>query len=144
MPETVNQVSIFVPVLVVVALTFVAFVHMSLARTRAAREGQDPNYYKAHLGPPEPEYAAAAVRHFNILFEVPTLFYLACVVTYLLGAVNGWALIYAWAYVAGRLVQSAVHMTYNNPLHRGLGFTFSILALLVFWVNLGLAIFARL
>lgn len=144
MPETVNQAYIFVPMLVVVALTFVAFVKMSMARGRAAKEGQDPDYYRAHIGDPEPEYAAAAVRHFNILFEMPTLFYAACLTAFVLSAVTFWTALFAWGFVAGRLIQSLVHMTYNNPLHRGLGFVLSVLFMLALWINIAMAVFARL
>ena len=59
-------------------------------------------------------------------------------------AVGLWTLIFAWAYVAGRLVQSAIHMTYNNPAHRGIGFILGALAMIALWVNLGMAIVGKL
>lgn len=138
-----NTVSILVPMLVVVALTFVAFINMA-AKRGGAMKVMNADYYRAHQGGQEPEAAAAAVRHFNILFEVPVLFYAACLTAYVLGAVAQWTLIFAWAFVAVRLVQSAVHMTYNNPAHRGGAFVVSMLALIALWVNVGMAVFARL
>ncbi len=139
-----NAVTIFVPMLVVVALTFVAFIKMATARGAAVKAGQDPAYYKAHLGAPEPEATVAAVRHYGNLFELPTLFYAACLTAYALGAVGPWTLVFAWAYVALRLVQSAVHMTSNNPSHRGGAFVLGVLAMLALWINLGVAVCARL
>src|SRR5690606_30194593 len=109
MPLT-NQVAIFVPMLVVVALTFVGFVKMAAARGAAVKGGHDPAYYRAHLGTPEPEATVAAVRHYGNLFELPTLFYAACLTAFVLGAVTTWVLVFAWGYVAARVVQSAVHM----------------------------------
>ncbi len=144
MPDTINQVQIFLPMLVVAALTFVAFMRMGAARAAAVKGGQDPNYYRAHLGTPEPEPTVAAVRHYGNLFEMPTLLYAACLTAFALQAVGTWTLVFAWGYVAGRLVQSAVHMTSNNPGQRGLGFVVSVLFMLALWVNLALAIFARL
>ena len=144
MPETVNQAAIFVPVLVLVALTFVAFVKMGMARGAAVKMGHDPAYYRAHIGAPEPEAVRAIVRHWDNLFEFPTVFYAACLAAFALQSVSGWTLAFAWAFVAGRVVQSAVHMTYNNPVHRGLGFTFSVVAALALWINVGLAVAARL
>jgi len=143
MPLT-NQTLIFLPMLVVVALTFVAFIRMGAARGRAVKEGQDPAYYRAAQGSPEPEYAAAAVRHYGNLLELPTLFYAAGLTAFVLGAVNAWILGLAWAFVVFRLVQSAVHMTYNNPGHRGMGFVLGVLSLFAMWVLLALEIFARL
>ena len=77
-----NSAAIFVPMLVVVALTFVAFLRMGVARGAAVKGGQDPNYYRAHLGPPEPEATTAAVRHYGNLFEMPTLLYAGCLTAY--------------------------------------------------------------
>jgi hypothetical protein len=138
-----NPVSIFLPVLALVALTFVAFVRMAVTRGAAVKAGQDPNFYRAHLGTPEPEATTAAVRHYGNLFELPTLFYAACVTAYVLDAVSAVVLGLAWAYVALRLVQSAVHMSYNNPGHRGVAFILGLLVVFALWVVLALAIFAR-
>ncbi len=139
-----NPVTILVPMLVVVALTFVAFVRMATARGAAVKAGQDPSFYRAHLGTPEPEGATAAVRHWDNLFELPTLFYAACITAFVLGAVSGWTLAFAWGWVIARLLQSVVHMTYNNPSHRGGGFILGVLFVTALWINVGLAIFARL
>jgi hypothetical protein len=142
--DAANPTVIFVPMLVVLALTFVAFVRMAAGRGRAVKGGHDPAYYKAQLGTPEPEFTVVGVRHYGNLFELPTVFYAACLTAYVLDAVSGWALGFAWAYVVFRLVQSAVHMTYNNPSHRGMAFVLGVLAMLGLWVTLALAICARL
>jgi len=139
-----NPVTILVPMLVVVALTFVAFIKMATARGAAVKAGQDPNFYRAHLGSPEPEGATAAVRHWDNLFELPTLFYAGCITAFVLNAVSGWTLAFAWGWVVARLLQSAVHMTYNNPSHRGGGFILGILFVMALWVNIGLSICGRL
>ncbi len=144
MPYAVNQTAIMLPMLAIVALSFVAFVRMAAARGAAVKAGHDPNYYKAHIGAPEPEATVTAVRHYGNLFELPTLFYAACLTAFVLGAVGKWTLIFAWGYVATRIVQSLVHMSYNNTSHRGGAFVLSVLFMLALWTNLGMAIFARL
>jgi hypothetical protein len=144
MSNVVNQTAIMLPLLAVVALSFVAFVRMAAARGAAAKGGQDPNYYKAYIGAPEPEATVAAVRHYGNLFELPTLFYAACLTAYVMGAVGKWTLIFAWGFVVARLVQSLVHMSYNNPSHRGGAFVLSVVFMLALWINLSLVIFARL
>ncbi|HEX7855696.1 MAG TPA: MAPEG family protein [Sphingobium sp.] len=143
MPNAVNPVSIFLPVLVVVALTFIAFIRMAAARGAVAKD-QDPNFYRAHIGAPEPETAVVAVRHYGNLFELPTLFYAACISAFVLQAVGEWTLRFAWTYVAARIVQSAIHLTYNNPAHRGLAFVVGMVGVIALWVNLALVICARL
>ncbi len=140
-----NTVSILVPMLVIVALTFVAFLHMAAARGAAMKGGgMNADFYVAHQGGQEPAKTVAAVRHYGNLLELPTAFYAGCLTAYVLGAVSQWTLIFAWAFVAMRLVQSGVHMTYNNPAHRGGAFMLSMLAMLALWVNVGMAVFARL
>jgi hypothetical protein len=143
MEHTVNQISIFLPVLVIVALTFVAFIRMAMARGAVAKS-MDMNFYRAHQGGQEPESAAAAVRHYGNLFEMPVLFYAGSLTAYTLGTVSFWLLVFAWGYVAARLVQSAVHMSYNNPAHRGMAFVLGVIFMLALWINLALAICARL
>lgn len=142
MPVT-SQTVILVPMLVVVALTFVAFLRMAVARGAVAKV-MDPNFYRAHQGGAEPEAAVVAVRHYGNLLELPTLFYAACLTAFVLGAVSFWTLIFAWGYVAARVLQSAVHMTYNNPTYRGGGFVLGVLFMAALWINLGMAICARL
>jgi hypothetical protein len=144
MPNIVNQVSIFVPVLVVVLLTFIAFIRMAIMRQVAVKAGQDPSYYKAQIGKPEPEATVVAVRHYGNMLELPTIFYAACLIAFVLQAVTHWTLAFAWVFVAARLLQSFVHLSYNNPAHRGLGFVLGVFSLLALWIDLALTIFARL
>lgn len=139
-----NPASILVPMLAVVLLTFIGFIRMGAARGAAVKAGHDPNYYKAHLGTPEPEATVAAVRHYGNLFELPTIFYAACLTAFVLPAVGMWTLIFAWAYVAARTVQSAIHLTSNNTTQRGGAFVLGVLCMIALWVNIGIAICAKL
>lgn len=144
MPALINPVAIFLPMLAVVALTFVAFIRMAGARGAAIKGGQDPTFYRAYQGTPEPERAAVAARHYGNLFELPVLFYAGCIAAFALGAVSGWTLLFAWGYVAARLVQSLVHLSYNKPLHRGLAFMTGMVFVMALWIGVALAVFARL
>lgn len=139
-----NPAAIFVPVLVVVALTLVALFRMGAGRGAAMKAGQDPNYYRAHIGTPEPEGTVVAVRHYGNLMEMPTLFYAGCISAYVLEGVTGWALGFAWAYVVLRLIQSLVHLTYNNPGHRGIAFILGSLCVFALWVTVAIAVCAQL
>jgi hypothetical protein len=138
-----NPVSIFLPVLLVVAVTFIGFVKMAIERAAAVKQGQNPEFYKVYLGDPEPEKTRAAVRHWDNLFELPTLFYAGCLAAYVLEAVSTTVLVCAWIFALGRTVQSLVHITYNNPNHRGGAFTLAFLGLMVMWGALGLTVLSR-
>lgn len=144
MSHMLSPIGIFLPVLAIVALTFVGFIRMAVARTAAVKGGQDPAYYRAHLGPPEPEATVVAVRHWDNLFEFPLLFYTGCVSAYALNAVNGWVLAFAWAFAAARILQSFVHLTSNNTSARGGFFSLGVLFVMALWADLAVAIVSRL
>jgi hypothetical protein len=137
-----QSLKIFLPVLLVVAVTFVGFVKMAIERAGAVKQGQNPEFYKVYLGDPEPEKTRAAVRHWDNLFELPTVFYAGCLTAYVLGAVSSTVLVCAWIFAVGRAVQSFVHLTYNSPNHRGGAFTLSFLGLMVMWGALAAHIIA--
>jgi hypothetical protein len=140
-----NPVTLLVPMLVVVVLTYLAFLKLGAARMAALKGGAvDAGYYRAHIGAGEGEAATVANRHYINLFEMPVLFYAACLSGYVLNPGSIWVLGLAWGYVAGRVIQSAVHLTYNNPMHRGMGFFLAVLCLGALWINLALVIFDRL
>lgn len=141
--DTANQATIFLPMLVIVALTFVAFIRMAAARGAIAKQ-MDPSFYKAQLGGHEPEAAVVAVRHYHNLLELPTLVYAGILTAYALTAVGPWTLVFAWGYAAARLLQSAIHLTYNNPAHRGGAFVLGVLFALALWVNVGMSVCERL
>jgi hypothetical protein len=135
-----NQSLIFLPVLAIVALTLVAFVRMAAGRATAMKSGHDATYYRAHQGKPEPEAAAAGARHWDNLFELPTLFYAACLTAFVLGGVTGWTLAFAWGFVVFRVLQSLIHMTYNNPAHRGGAFMLGVLFVFALWANVAMSV----
>lgn len=137
MTDTVNQASIFLPVLLIAALTMIAFFKLAAARMRVAKEhAVDSDFYRAHLGKGEPDYAVVASRHYANLFELPVLFYVACLTAFLVNGVTTAVLIMAWGYAILRVVQSLIHLTYNNPAHRGGAFALSWLFLIALWGTL--------
>lgn len=141
--DAANQAAILVPMLAVALLTLFAFIRMAAARGAAAKS-MDMNFYRTYQGGAEPDAAIIGARHYGNLLELPTLFYPACIALFALSAVSGWALAWAWGYVAARLLQSAIHLSYNNPAHRGGAFVLGILFMTALWVTLALAVFARL
>jgi hypothetical protein len=120
-----------------VALTFAVAVRMYFARVGAARAGRvkvkDFRLGESAGVPPE---VALPNRNFMNLLETPLLFYVACIVLYVLNAVDALALALAWAYVAARAAHTAIHLTYNNVLHRLAAFAASLAVLLAIWVLL--------
>jgi hypothetical protein len=68
------------------------------------------------------------------LLEPPVLFYVVCLPILDTGGASTLMLTMAWAFVALRVVHSAIHLTYNKVMRRMGVFGLSDLALIVLWV----------
>src|SRR6476469_5230308 len=84
-----------------------------------------------------------ASDNFRNLFELPVLFYLALVVAALTGQVNTATLGLAWAFVALRIVHSAIHCTYNKVMHRFSAYLVGGLVLWALWCVLAIGLIRR-
>lgn len=131
---------IFYPVAVLVFWTLMVLVLMGSARVKAVKKGEVPaSYFRDYQGE-VPERLAVAERHFRNMLELPPLFYLACVVTYMTGNVDGWMVGLAWAFVILRLAHSGVHLGGNVVNTRFFVFLLGLAVLASMW----LVILARL
>jgi hypothetical protein len=129
--------AIFYPVAALVALTFAVGTRMYFARVGAALERRvRVGDFRLGESPNVPADVALPNRNFMNLFEMPVLFYAACVILFVTNAVDGLALVLAWLYVASRIAHSLIHLTYNNVIHRLAAFAASNVVLLVLWVRL--------
>lgn len=133
-----NPTTIFQPVVVMIALTFAVALWMLRLRFKAVGAGElTPGYFKTYRGGKVPEHLTLVTHHFDNLLEIPPLFYVACVVLYVLDGVSGYTLALAWTYVAFRLVHCAIHTSYNNVFHRMFAFLASTAVLGMMWVEIG-------
>lgn len=98
------------------------------------------DYFKTMSAGNPPEKLRAAERHFVNLFEVPVLFYAACVVALALKFENQNFVILAWAFVALRYLQALIHMSSNVVRYRMYSFMAGMIALTAMWVTLVLGI----
>ncbi len=93
-------------------------------------------FYSLMDGQEVPDIITKTTRNFNNQFEVPVLFYVVCSLYIFWGVNSYFSLIVAWLFVALRIVHSYIHLTYNHVLHRMLTFWFSLLCVMVLWINL--------
>jgi hypothetical protein len=122
------------PIFGMVALTFVVLFIGLAARISAVKSGQlQPESFRLNPAEGAAEEIVKTTRHFANLFEMPILFYLACVVCLILGLSSAMLIALAWLYVASRVVHAAIHITYNNVFHRLAAFAVSNLAMLGMW-----------
>ena len=133
--------AIFLPVAALVALTFGVALLLLRARFRSAYRRQvTPGDFRYGESERVPVEARLPSRNLVNLLEMPVLFYVACVILYAIGSVDGAALALGWAYVASRGVHSLIHLTYNNVFHRLAAFAAGCVLLLAIWIRLVLAV----
>ena len=117
----------------------VAFVLVRMARMRfgAVQRGEmDPRFYRTYAEDQEPEHMRVVTRHFINLFEMPVLFYVVAILTYVTDQATYWMVGCAWTYVAVRYVHSWVHLGSNDVLTRFRVYGVSVLVLGAMWTTL--------
>ncbi|QKV18950.1 MAPEG family protein [Oricola thermophila] len=133
--------AIFWPVIVQVVLSLAMYLVMSARRIAAVKAGQaKPRDFAI---PRDPEMSATAARNVSNQFELPVLFYVACLAFHQVGIVDFAALVLAWLFVAARLAHAWVHVTSNIVILRRRVFIvgYLVVALLWLWFALRLALF---
>jgi hypothetical protein len=132
---------ILYPMAALAGLTFAVLLLIPYARFRAGARGQvtarDFRYGESASVPGE---VSLPNRNLMNLLELPVLFYVGCLAFYVTGTVDTSAVVLAWAYVALRVVHSAIHLTYNRVFHRLSAFAASNVVLVALWIRWVLAL----
>lgn len=117
-----------------VALTAIVWVRLYHERIGEIRRRRiHPQQLATSRGAAESLKDTRAADHFRNLFEVPVLFYALCALAAATGRVTPLLLGLAWLYVGVRIVQAAVHLTYNRVLHRFLVYVTGTAILFLAW-----------
>jgi len=125
------------PAFALFALTMIVVLRLARMRFAAAAAGRvDPRFYKVFRGDGEPEEVAVASRHLVNLYEMPTLFYAGTAIAFAAGQSDELLVGLGWAYVACRVVHTAIHLSVNKLRWRFRAFAASWLVLLAYWVVL--------
>ncbi|MDD5034890.1 MAG: MAPEG family protein [Methylococcaceae bacterium] len=130
---------ILFPVFAMVLLTFGIGVWMLKLRFKAVREdGLNPGYFQLNRGAKLPDYLAKVTNHYDNLFELPILFYVACTILYAGNKADAVSVGLAWLFVGIRYTHAYIHTTYNDLKHRRLAFLCGSLVLASLWVKLAI------
>ena len=128
---------IITPVFCLVILTFIMAFATGISRIISVRRKDiNPKYYIFMSGDTPPDYVQKLSRNFANLLETPILFYLLVVLVIALEIDSALMVKLAWLYVFFRLVHSAIHISYNQVIHRFIAFLLSMLTLLAMWIQL--------
>lgn len=123
------------PLFAMVALTYVVWVTIGVRRTRAVASGATHLSRFAVRGvegiPPE---ARQVSDHFQNLFEMPVLFYVAILVALHLGLTGPALPALAWVFVVFRVLHAWIHLGRNEVRFRFYAFVAGSVTLLLMWV----------
>jgi hypothetical protein len=131
--------AILFPMFALACWTLAVLLLIPLVRVRSAlRREIRVDDFKHGESASVPPYVSIPNRNYMNLLELPLLFYVVCLLLYVTGGASSLTIGLAWAYVALRIVHSAIHLSYNHVLHRLTAFTLSNVALVLLWLSAGL------
>lgn len=134
----------FYPMFAMVLLTLVVAGILLFSRINAARSGSvDPRVFKLNQSKEIPDRLIQITNNYSNLFEIPVLFYIACLLSIVLQYENLLMLGLAWLFVASRVVHSWIHLTRNKIIPRLFAFLTGIICVLIMWIILLLHIISR-
>lgn len=136
-----KDITLLRPVLAQVLLTFVIMFYMAKVRFEAISAGTVQRGAPGQR-PTWPEQAAKVSNAYHNLLEMPVLFYAVVAFALITSTVDWQMYALAWAYVACRVVQAAIHVSYNTIPHRAIAFLASNLVLVLMWVKVAITVFS--
>ena len=120
-----------------VVLTFLVGCIAFFTRVNSVKQKQlSPKDFKLMDAERYPDNVIKTTRCFNNQFEVPVLFYAACLCYLTLDASSYLGVLLAWGFVVCRIAHAYIHITYNHLLHRIIAFWLAVLMVMALWLNL--------
>ena len=138
--------AILSPVIALIAWSMLMMLWMYATRIPAIKASKmrlDPNAIKGEQMASLPAKVRWKADNYNHLMEQPTLFYALAISLAMLGAGEGWNLMWAWLYVALRVLHSLVQALLNLIELRFVMFLLSNVALAALTVNALCLIYER-
>lgn len=125
-------------------LSLGVMLRMGFARYAAIHSGAvSIKFYRTFDEGHQPARLHLLSRHMQNHFEIPPLFYIGILFTYVSGAVTTASIALAWAFFLIRCLHTYIHLGPNNVSVRFFTFGVSLLALAGLWVGLAVALFQR-
>lgn len=133
---------IFYPVIVLVLVTLLTYLHLLRVKVRENRAGRVNRERWTLHDDAWPDAVHQVNANLRNQFELPLVFYAVCFMLWALEAVGIVALVAAWLYVLTRLVHTAIHLGSNRMRPRARAFAASwwvlaVMVLLVLWRLVG-------
>jgi len=127
--------NILYPLFGMVILTSFLALLVLYARVKQVSAGNlKIEFFELYDGTGAPPDVTKTTRCLSNLFEIPTLFYVACLTALFLGLDSAWLIYLGWGYVICRGIHAFIHLTYNKVYHRLTAFMLSNVLVFTMWV----------
>ena len=121
-------------------MNFIVMFHMRYMISKAIKNRDvEYKYFKAYESS-APEYLLISRHHYKNFFEIPILFYLLCLVLYMIDDVSAIDLWIAWLFVVFKGIHSYIRITSNYVPYRAYSFFVCVFLLFGGWINLTIKI----
>jgi hypothetical protein len=128
------------PMLGLVVVTFVVWLLTLVVRNAAVIRGLVPvEYFKDNKPSDSVERLERPARTFNNLMQVPTLFYVVCLLMMVTKHSDEAQVVLAWTFVGLRAVHAAVYILVNSIPYRFAVWVSSFITLMVIWYRFAAA-----
>lgn len=128
-----NQTAIFWPMLAQVLLVYIVYVVLGIRRREAVVSGEARvSQFKTRSA--EPESSVTVANNIINQFELPVLFYAACLSLYVTEGASYVSVGLAWLFVATRCAHAWFHLTANRVTMRSRAFILGWLVLGLLWI----------
>ena len=135
-----DKILIIYPILAVVLMNFIVMFHMRYMISKAIKNRDvEYKYFRAYESS-APEYLLTSRHHYKNFFEIPILFYLLCLVLYMIDDVSVIDLWIAWLFVVFKGIHSYIRITSNYVPYRAYSFFVCVFLLFGGWINLTIKI----
>ena len=135
-----DKILIIYPILAVVLMNFIVMFHMRYMISKAIKNRDvEYKYFKAYESS-APEYLLTSRHHYKNFFEIPILFYLLCLVLYMIDDVSAIDLWITWLFVVFKGIHSYIRITSNYVPYRAYSFFVCVFLLFGGWINLTIKI----
>ena len=135
-----DKILIIYPILAVVLMNFIVMFHMRYMISKAIKNKDvEYKYFKAYESS-APEYLLISRHHYKNFFEIPILFYLLCLVLYMIDDVSAIDLWITWLFVVFKGIHSYIRITSNYVPYRAYSFFVCVFLLFGGWINLTIKI----
>lgn len=127
---------IFWPVIVQILIVIAGFMLLGIRKKQALKNGQVDLKKAALDNDAWPDEVLKVSNNIRNQFQVPVLFYIVCLMFFVLDAVTVSSLSLAWVFVISRIIHAYVHMGSNFVPARFSVFTIGFVAVVLMLIQL--------